>query len=64
MSEVRKLGGVQEVDCGRRVVILAVAIAFAAGFLLGALLGYLWGQEDAATERIKEFYQQNKEKTT
>lgn len=64
MSEVRKLGGLQEVERGRRVVIAIVAVAFAAGFLLGALLGYLWGQEDAATERIKELYQQDKEKTT
>lgn len=64
MSEVRKLGGLQEVDGGRLVVIAIVAVAFAAGFLLGALLGYLWGQEDAATERIKQLYQQDKEKTT
>lgn len=64
MSEVRKLVGLQEMDCGRRIVIAIVAISFVVGLFLGAFVGYDWGREDATAAYKKQLHQQDKEKTT
>jgi len=65
MSEVRKLGGLQEVERVMQPAVgIIMLIVFATGFIVGVLLGYGWGREDALKEHRRQLRNQNKEKTT